>query len=154
MIRVTKNRVTKRLLLGHIASLSYRHQMAHYKNYEAVSIPLCEICLIFSRVRICRKILSKTISGGTVVPGHRSPLKPGGNISNASQKQSCDKPTHSEPMECMRDPVLGLIGVRYSLGDVLGFGIMGIETAANVNMNMSSHRLAHQIAQHWRPIVI
>ena len=55
----------------------------------------------------------------------------------------------------MCDPVLWPIRIRsYFLVNVLGFGIMGVGTAANVDMNMSSHRLAHQIAQHWRPIVI
>ena len=47
----------------------------------------------------------------------------------------------------MRDPVFRLVGVwRYSLGNVLGSGIVGVKTAANVNMRMPSHRLAHQIA--------
>jgi hypothetical protein len=58
-------------------------------------------------------------------------------------------------MKSMRDPVFRFIGVwRYSLGDVLGFGIMGIGTAANVNMDMSSHRLAHHTAQHRAAIVV
>ncbi len=55
----------------------------------------------------------------------------------------------------MRDPVFGLIGVwRYFLGDVLGFGIMGIGTAANINMDVSSHRIAHHIAQHRTTLVV
>ncbi len=55
----------------------------------------------------------------------------------------------------MRDPVFGLIGVwRYSLVDVLCFRIMGIGTAASVNMDMSSHRLAHHIAQHGATLVV
>jgi hypothetical protein len=58
-------------------------------------------------------------------------------------------------MKSMRDPVFRFIGVwRYSLGDVLSFRIMGIGTAANVNMDMSSHRLAHHIAQHRATIVV
>ena len=55
----------------------------------------------------------------------------------------------------MRDPVFSFIRVwSYSLGDVLGFGIMGVGAAANVNMDMSSHRLAHHITQHWTTLVV
>jgi hypothetical protein len=55
----------------------------------------------------------------------------------------------------MRDPVFGLIGIwSYSLGDVLGFRIMGVGSAAYVDMDMSSHRLAHHVAQHRPTFVV
>ncbi len=55
----------------------------------------------------------------------------------------------------MRDPVFSLIGIRGDyLADMLGFGIMGVDTAAEGNVNMPSHRLANHIAQHRATLVV
>ena len=70
-------------------------------------------------------------------------------------KHSRDEHTHPAPVKSMRDPVFCFIGVwKYSLFDVLCFGIMGIGTATKVNMDVSSHRLAHHIAQHGATLVV
>jgi hypothetical protein len=57
-------------------------------------------------------------------------------------------------MKSVGDPVFVFIRFwRDSLIDVLRFGIMRAGTAAKVNMDMSSHRQAHKIAQHRATIV-
>ena len=82
-------------------------------------------------------------------------MKPGNNLSEVSQNFLHDEPTHSAPMKSMRDPVFLFVWVwRYSLGDMLSFGVMGIGTTAKVNMDMSSHRHAHHIAQHRATVVV
>jgi hypothetical protein len=55
----------------------------------------------------------------------------------------------------MRDPILRLVGVwNHSLADMLCFGIIAGITAAIVDVHMSPHQLAHQIAKHRGTIVV
>jgi hypothetical protein len=58
-------------------------------------------------------------------------------------------------MKAMRNPILGLVGVRnHALVDMLCLGIIAGITAAIVYVHMSPHRVAHQIAQHRGTIVV
>ena len=66
--------------------------------------------------------------------------------------------TCSLPKEIVRDPILGPIWIRlHALTDVEDtFALAGRfgGSAAVVDMHMSTHLFAHQVAEHRRPVVV
>jgi hypothetical protein len=68
---------------------------------------------------------------------------------------SYDERTHSAPVKTMSNPIFRLVGVwNHYFFNMLCFGIIAGIAAAIVDVHMSPHRVANQIAQHGRTIVV
>ncbi len=68
---------------------------------------------------------------------------------------SYDELTRPAPVKTMCDPILWLIRIwGHSFIDVLCFGIIAGITTTVIDMDMSPHRCAHQIAKHRGTVVV